>query len=78
MLSIFTYDTVPRTSLGHFRVPRGLGKLGKYAMHMKSTLRRPKSKDKIDKLEAIGFFDSLGETLYDYGVIFLSRYALLS
>jgi hypothetical protein len=43
---------------GHCRVPQRLGKLGTWANHMRSTARRPKCKEKIDKLEAIGLFDS--------------------
>ena len=47
-----------RDEHGHCRVPQGSGKLGQWVMHMRQTSRRPKSKDKIDKLEATGFFDS--------------------
>ena len=47
-----------RDEHGHCRVPRGSGKLGQWVMHMRQTSRRPKSKDKIDKLEATGSFDS--------------------
>jgi hypothetical protein len=42
----------------HCRVPRGSGKLGIWVKNMRSTAMRPKNKEKIDKLEAIGLFDS--------------------
>jgi hypothetical protein len=42
---------------GHCRVPVRSGKLGVWAMHMRSTARRPKSKERIAKLDAIGLFD---------------------
>jgi hypothetical protein len=41
---------------GHCRVPRK-GKLGSWVDLMRSKARRPKCKEKIDKLEAIGFFE---------------------
>ena len=42
---------------GHCRIPCK-GKLGIWGMHQRSTANRPKSSEKIAKLEAIGFFDS--------------------
>jgi hypothetical protein len=43
---------------GHCRVPQGSGKLGIWVKHQRSTRQRPKCKEKLDKLEAIGFFDA--------------------
>jgi hypothetical protein len=44
---------------GHCHVPRkSSGKLGIWVKNMKSTSRRPKCNEKIEKLEAIGFFES--------------------
>jgi hypothetical protein len=42
----------------HCLVPQRLGKLGTWVHHMRSRAQRPKCKEKIDKLEAIGLFDS--------------------
>jgi hypothetical protein len=43
---------------GHCRVPKSSGKLGIWAMHMRSTARRPKCSEKIGKLKAVGLFES--------------------
>ena len=44
---------------GHCRVPqRTSGKLGLWVRSMRSTARRPKCKEKMEKLKAVGLFDS--------------------
>jgi predicted ATP-binding protein involved in virulence len=42
---------------GHCRVAKQSGKLGVWEMNMRSTAQRPKSKERIAKLDAIGLFD---------------------